>query len=73
MTTPDTDLSSLIAENAAEPASASVDGTSASSKPLESLIAADRHLAAKRGAAHSLFGIRVQPIVPGGPVGRSTR
>jgi hypothetical protein len=67
-----TDLSELIAANAEEPASASVDGTSASSKPLESIIAADRYLASKRGAASKLFGIRIQPIVPGGPVGRSS-
>lgn len=72
MSTQDSEFTDLIAENAAEPASASVDGTSASSKPLESLIAADRHLAAKRGAASKLFGIRIQPIAPGGPVGRYT-
>jgi hypothetical protein len=66
------DLSSVIESAASQPASASVDGTSASARPIESQIAADRYLAAKAGAAKKLFGIRIQPIVPGGPVGRIT-
>lgn len=67
-----TDLSTTIAENATSVASASADGTSATAKSVTEVIAADRYLAAKVGITKKLFGITVQPIVPGGPVGRYT-
>lgn len=63
----DTDLSESIAENAAGPAKASIDGNSADQHSLADQIEADRYLASKRAARRGC-GFRLIKFTNGGTV-----
>lgn len=60
------DLQDTIREAAATPQSATVDGNSATARPLKDLIDADKHLAHK--ASGGARAIRLARIKPGGSV-----
>lgn len=60
------DLSDLIRQSAEQPASGSVDGTSATNRSLDELIRAQKHLAQQSSGGAK--AIRIHRIKPGGPV-----
>jgi len=59
-------IADAIEENALGPASATVDGTSATQHRLPDLIEADRYQKAKTGAAKNHLGLRFRKLEPGG-------
>lgn len=59
------DLTQTIRDNAAAPAEASVDGTTAKQHPLPDQIQADRYLASKQAAKRKL-GIKLTQVIPPG-------
>ena len=61
-----TDLDQAIAENAAGPAKASVDGQSVEQHPLPDVIEADRYRASKKASRKPGLGIRFAKLVPPG-------
>jgi hypothetical protein len=62
----DSDLEETIRTAAAEPASASADGQSATAQPLRDLIDADKYLATKAAARAQKPGIRFAKFIPPG-------
>lgn len=62
----DGDLEQTIRDAAATPASASGDGLSTTERPLEQLIAADKHLSAKQAMQAPGLGIRMLRVENGG-------
>lgn len=63
-----TDLTPQIEQAAADPQSASVDGQSATARPMADLIAADQYVASKASMATRRRGLRFSKILPSGPV-----
>ncbi len=64
-----TDLTPEITQAASDPASASVDGQSATARPMGDLVMADQYLAGKAGAAvGNRRGIRFSKLLPAGPM-----
>jgi len=61
-----TDLDQAIAENAAGPAKASVDGQSVEQHPLPDVIEADRYRESKKASRKPGIGIRFAKLVPPG-------
>jgi hypothetical protein len=61
-----TDLTDVIAEEAASPSSSASDGQSATGRPLADLIAADRYLAAKAAAQSRRKGLTFSKLIPPG-------
>lgn len=64
------DLSDTIEEAASDPQSASIDGRSATARPIKDLIEADRYLAEKEAAQSSTtrLGVRFFATKPPGAV-----
>lgn len=60
------DLDQAIAENAAGPAKASVDGQSVEQHPLPDVIEADRYRESKKASRKPGIGIRLAKLVPPG-------
>ncbi len=60
------DLSTTITTAAGDPASASVDGQSATSRPIADLILADQYLAGRVGITKKHRGIRFSKLLPAG-------
>ena len=60
------DLDQAIAENAAGPAKASVDGQSVEQHPLPDVIEADRYRESKKASRKPGIGIRFAKLVPPG-------
>lgn len=63
---PDQSIEQAIRDNAAAPASITVDGQTVSEHSLPDLIAADKHLAARAAADSPTFGLRFARVVPPG-------
>ena len=63
---PTPDLDQAIAENAAGPAKASVDGQSVEQHPLPDVIEADRYRESKKASRKPGLGIRFTKLVPPG-------
>ena len=61
---PDSDLSKVIADNAAGPKRFTTDSTSAEAHSLSEQIEADKYLSAKRAAARKNAGIVYSQVVP---------
>ena len=68
MATEPTDLQATIQTAATTPQSASVDGQSATARPVADLILADQYAAAKYAMSKKHRGIRFNKILPAGPV-----
>jgi len=63
------DLAETIEEAAASPAAATVDGNSATARPIADLIDADRYLASKQAVRQNpRLGMRITRAVPPGTV-----
>lgn len=64
------EIETAIAEAAAGPRSASVDGTNVNQRDLRELIEADKYIAEKAAAAAASTSppLKMFKIVPGGPV-----
>ncbi len=60
------DLDQAIAENAAGPAKASVDGQSVEQHPLPDVIEADRYRESKKASRKPGIGIRFAKLMPPG-------
>jgi len=60
------DLDQALAENAAGPAKASVDGQSVEQHPLPDVIEADRYRESKKASRKPGIGIRFAKLVPPG-------
>lgn len=60
------DLDQAIAENAAGPAKASVDGQSVEQHPLPDVIEADRYRESKKASRKPGIGIKFAKLVPPG-------
>lgn len=71
MPDPNPNLEQVIADNAAGPAKASVDGQSVEQHALKDQIEADRYLESKRATRRRGLGIRLFKIVAGGAGGAS--
>jgi hypothetical protein len=59
------DLEDTIRDAAADPASASEDGRSATARSIDELIKADKYLASKAAASGRKTGIRYGKFIPG--------
>lgn len=70
MPDPNPNLEQAIADNAAGPAKASVDGQSVEQHAIRDQIEADRYLESKRATRRRGLGIRLFKIVAGGTGGR---
>ena len=64
---PDETLADTIARRAAQPASATQDGTTMTQHSLSEQIAADRYLSSKSAARRRGTGLRFHKIISGGP------
>ncbi|MCE9618439.1 MAG: hypothetical protein K8R92_00835 [Planctomycetes bacterium] len=64
---PPTTLEQAILDTAASPASASNDAGSVTGQSIPDLIAADKHLAAKKAAGNPRKSLRFSKIIPPGP------
>jgi len=62
------DLEQAIAENAAGPAKAMVDGQSVEQHALKDQIEADRYLASKRASRGRGLGVRLVKLTPPGAI-----
>lgn len=71
MPDPNPNLDQAIADNAAGPAKASVDGQSVEQHAIRDQIEADRYLESKRATRRRGLGIRLFKIVAGGAGGAS--
>jgi len=60
------DLDQAIAENAAGPAKASIDGQSVEQHPLPDVIEADRYRESKKASRKPGIGVRFAKLVPPG-------
>ena len=58
------DLSDTIREAAGDPEQVSADGVSVKARPIDQLIAADEHLAAKTAAGKNHLGLIFRKLVP---------
>lgn len=65
------DLTEQIESDVAQPASASVDGVSVSSRPIADLIAADKYLKGNAAAANPLAALRFAKVVSPSSVGET--
>ena len=68
MTDPFPNLDDAIAENAAGPAKAAVDGQSVEQHSLKDQIEADRYLASKRASRGRGLGVRLVKLSPPGAI-----
>ena len=62
------DLDQAIAENAAGPAKASVDGQSVEQHPLPDVIEADRYRESKKASRKRGIGVRLVKLTPPGAI-----
>ena len=65
---PTSDLDQVIADNAAGPAKAMVDGQSVEQHALKDQIEADRYLASKRASRGRGLGVRLVKLTPPGAI-----